>query len=309
MSRPEASRRIGRIVVLSLDSLCAAVALPVLIEHLPGRIAGICLSRRFGGKYGSVWTQAKRNCGRSGLAFLIYTTLQFILFYPMSFVAHAICLLQGRRGRLLPLRQLARRHGVPIFSTRDPNSDGVVERIRALKPDLIVICYFDHIVRQRLIEIPDWGVINIHPGLLPDNRGPAPNVWTVINGSNRVGASVHYVDGETLDTGPVLKLEAIERDQGESVLSLDCRMLSLGARMAADVIVEIENGTAHAVPQQPGAGQYYSFPTRDDMRRFSAQGGRLYRLSDFVRQFFDQAGAGSAGGPVTPGAPPRHTAR
>jgi methionyl-tRNA formyltransferase len=115
-----------------------------------------------------------------------------------------------------------------------------------------------------------------------------PNVWAVIDGSDQVGASVHYVDGETLDTGPVLKLEALKRDPGDSVLSLDCRLLSLGARMTIDVIADIESGSARAVPQDPGAGQYHSFPTRDDLRRFSNRGGRLYRLSDFVRQFFDQ---------------------
>jgi methionyl-tRNA formyltransferase len=115
-----------------------------------------------------------------------------------------------------------------------------------------------------------------------------PNIWAVIDGSDQVGASVHYVDGETLDTGPVLKLEALKRDPGDSVLSLDCRLLSLGARMTIDVIADIESGSARAVPQDPGAGQYHSFPTREDLRRFSNRGGRLYRFSDFVCQFFDQ---------------------
>jgi folate-dependent phosphoribosylglycinamide formyltransferase PurN len=288
MSRSEISPRIERIVLLTLDSLCAAAAVPILMEHFQGRIAAICLSRRFGGKYGSVWAQARKNYRRSGWAFLIYTTLQFIMFYPMSFLAQVVNRLRGRSSSLLPLRQLARRYGIPIFSTRNPNSDGIVDRIRSLDPDLIVICYFDHVVRRPLIEIPRCGVINIHPGLLPLNRGPVPNIWAVIDDCDRVGASVHYVDGETLDTGPILKLEALKRDPGDSVLSLDCRLLSLGARMTIDVIAQIENGSARAVPQDPGAGQYHSFPTREDLRCFSDRGGRLYRISDFVRQFFDQ---------------------
>jgi folate-dependent phosphoribosylglycinamide formyltransferase PurN len=288
MSRSEISPRIERIVLLTLDSLCAAAAVPILVEQLQGRIAAICLSRRFGGKYGSVWAQARRNYTRSGSAFLIYSALQFIMFYPMSFLAGTINRLRGRRPSFLPLRQLARRYGIPIFSTRNPNSDGIVDRIRSLDPDLIVICYFDHVVRRRLIEIPRCGVINIHPGLLPDNRGPVPNIWAVIDGRDRVGASVHYVDGETLDTGPILKLEALERDPSDSVLLLDCRLLSLGARMAVDVIADIESGAARAVPQDPGAGQYHSFPNREELRRFSERGGRLYGIFDFIRQFFDQ---------------------
>ena len=286
MSRPQVPRRIGRIVVLSLDSLCACAAIPVLAEQLSGRIVGICLSRRFGGKYGSVWAQARRSYRRSGFAFVVYTSMQTLLFYPMSFIAQAIDRLRGRPSHLYPLRQLARRHGIPIFSTRDPNSDGVVERIRSLKPDLIVICYFDRVVRSRLLEIPSCGVINIHPGLLPDNRGPVPNVWAIINGRDQVGATVHYVDGETLDTGPILKSAAVARDPRESVLTLDCQLLRLGARLAAEVITEIENGSARETPQDPNAGRYFSFPTRTDLQRFSRQGGRLYRVSDFARQFF-----------------------
>jgi folate-dependent phosphoribosylglycinamide formyltransferase PurN len=287
MPRSQAPQQIGRIVVLSLDSLCACAAIPVLAERLPGRIVGICLSRRFGGKYGSVWAQAKRNYHRSGFSFVVYTSLQTLLFYPMSFIAQAIDRVRRRPSPIYPLRQLARRHGIPIFSTRDPNSHGVVERIRSLKPDLIIVCYFDRVVRSRVLEIPGCGVINIHPGLLPENRGPVPNVWAIINGSDQVGATVHYVDGETLDTGPILKFAAVARDPGASVLTLDCQLLRLGAHLAVEVIDEIENGTKHETPQDPNAGRYFSFPTRKDLQGFARRGGRLYRISDFVRQFFN----------------------
>lgn len=304
MSRPQAPHRIGRIVVLSLDSLCACAAVPVLVEQLPGRIVGICLSRRFGGKYGSVWAQATRSYDRSGFAFVIYNSLQTLLFYPMSFIAQAIDRLRRRPSHLYPLRQLARRHGIPIFSTRDPNNQGVVERIRALEPDLIIICYFDRVVRGRVLEIPSCGVINIHPGLLPGNRGP--NVWAVINGWDQVGATVHYVDGETLDTGPILKSAAIARHPHKSVLTLDCQLLRLGARLATEVITEIENGTAQETPQDPNAGRYFSFPTRTDLQSFSERGGRLYRFSDFVRQFFNPMDPAPPDGAIS--APPHQSA-
>jgi hypothetical protein len=76
----------------------------------------------------------------------------------------------------------------------------------------------------------------------------------------------------------------------------------LGARLAAEVVGEIEKGTTQETPQDPNAGQYFSFPTRADLRGFSSSGGRLYRLSDFVRQFFNPVEV-AADSPV--GAPPR----
>jgi len=286
MSPPGTSRSIDRVVLLSLDGLYSGIALPLLAERLQGKIVGICLSRRFGGKYGSWWAQLKKNYTRSGLDFVIYGALQLALFYPMGAIAAGINRLSGRRQCVYPLRQLARVHGIPIFSTREPNNDAIVERIRSLKPDLIVVCFFDHVIRQRLIELPSCGVINIHTGLLPDMKGPVPNIWAAIEGCARVGASVHYIDAETLDTGPILKRKAIDRDPCDSVLALDCRLVRLGAELAIEAIAEIENGSARAVAQDPQAGNYFSYPTRDDLRRLRRQGGRLYRLSDFVRQFF-----------------------
>jgi len=286
MPQPPATRPINRIVLLSLDNLYPGLALPLLAEHFQGRIVGICLSRRFGGKYGSFWTQIKKYYARSGPDFLVYMSLQLLLFYPMSYLAGAINRLLGRSKRVYPLRQLGRKYGIPVFSTREPNSDGIVQRIRSLKPDLIISCYFDHVIRQRLIEIPTSGVINIHTGILPDMKGPVPNVWAVIEGHKVVGASVHYVDAETLDTGPVLKISRVERNADESALSLDCRLLCLGARLAIEATAEIESGKARAVVQDQKAGHYFSYPTRDDLRRFYQRGGRLYSFRDFVRQFF-----------------------
>lgn len=285
MSHPQNVRPIERIVLFNLDTLSSAAALKPLFERFGGRIVCVCKSRRFGGKYGSWWTQLKRNYRRGGSGFVIYVGLQLILFYPMSRLASAINRLLGRPNWVYPLRELAQNR-IPVIATRDPNSDAFVEHIRSLKPDLIVSCLFDHVIRQRLIEIPTRGVINIHPGLLPDIKGPFPNVWAAILGCEQVGATVHYVDAESLDTGPIIKRRTIERDPGESVLALDCRALRLGIDLAIEAITEIENGSARAVAQDKNAGTYLSYPTRDDLRRLRRQGGRLYSLSDFFREFF-----------------------
>jgi methionyl-tRNA formyltransferase len=246
----------------------------------------MCLSRRFGGKYGSWWTQLKKNTSRSGLDFVIYSALQLVLFHPMSALAAGINFSLGRRRTVYPLRQLARRYGIPVFSTREPNNETIVERIRSLQPDLIVVCYFDHIIRRPLIEVARCGVINIHPGLLPAMRGPAPNVWSIIEECGQVGVSVHFIDSETLDTGPLLKLHETARNPGESALALDCRLIRMGAELALEAITEIETGSARAIPQDASAGRYLSYPTRADLRRMRQQGGRLYRFYDFVQPFF-----------------------
>jgi folate-dependent phosphoribosylglycinamide formyltransferase PurN len=285
MPQPQTGRPIERIVLFNLDMLSSAVALKPFFEHFDGRIVCICKSRRFGGKYGSIWTQMRRNVRRSGLEFGVYAGLEFVLFHPMSRLAGAINRLRGRPNSVHPLRDLAPA-GASIVSTNDPNADDVVAHIRSFKPDLIVSCMFDHVIRQRLIEIPTCGVINIHPGLLPDIKGPFPNIWAAVLGCKQVGATVHYVDSETLDTGPIIKRRAIDRDPDDSVLALDCRVLEIGVQMAIEAIAEIEDGSVRPVNQDQNAGRYLSYPTRHDLRVLRRQGGRLYRISDFLREYF-----------------------
>lgn len=286
MPEPGDRRKINRIVILSLDSLCTAIAVPILVRHFQGRIAGICLSRRHGGKYGSAGHQIRKTYLRSGIQLIVYGALQLILFYPACYVANALNWLARRPKRIFPIRQLARRNGIPIFSTRDPNSLGAARRIRALDPDLIVSIYFDYVIRQPLIDVPRLGIINVHPGILPDIKGPTPNIWAMIEGRDHVGATVHYIDSENLDTGPILKAEQTECRPGESVLALDCRVAALGAELAIDAIADIENGSARAVAQNMDAGRYLSFPTREDLALLRRRGRRLYRMRDFIKPFF-----------------------
>jgi folate-dependent phosphoribosylglycinamide formyltransferase PurN len=289
MSQPQATRRIERIVLFNLDMLSSAAALEPLFQRFGDRIVLIGKSRRFGGKYGSTWRQFKRNYWRGGIRFVIFISLQLFLFHPMSRLAGAINRLLRLPKHVYPLRELAQMHGISVQPTREPNTVAFVQQIRTLKPDLIVCCMFDHVIRQQLIEIPTCGVINIHPGLLPDIKGPFPNVWAAIRGNDQIGATVHYVDAETIDTGPIIKRRAIDRDPTKSVLALDCQVLRLGIELAIETIAEIEDGGVQAVEQDKGAGTYLSYPTRDDLRRLRRQGGRLYSLSDFFRQFFTRA--------------------
>lgn len=277
-------RRINRIVVLTVDSLYSAIALPCLLKRLPGKVVLICESRQFGGRYGSTWAQAWKHYSRSGLRFLIYLALPFFFFFPMNYFVDHINRWLGRPKRLYSLHQLAGVHGIPVVATSQPNSDAIVNCIRAAKADLIISFYFDRVIKKPLIDLPKFGIVNVHPGSLPDMRGLCSNIWSVISGRHELGASVHYIDSEDLDVGPILKIRKMDRDPHESMLASSCRLARLGAKLAVDTIAELENGIAEPRDQGRG-GCYFSYPTRKDLRIFRRRGGCLYSVSDFVRQF------------------------
>ena len=80
-------------------------------------------------------------------------------------------------------------------------------RIRMLQPDLGLSVYFGYILKPAFIEQFPKGIINLHPSLLPFNRGAHPNIWSIIEGTP-AGATLHYID-TGIDTGAIVAQQEI----------------------------------------------------------------------------------------------------
>ena len=90
----------------------------------------------------------------------------------------------GRDPRTQPLRRIARRYGLPVYSTRDINSPGLRDRVAGWKPDLFVSIYMNQLFGPELLAISRLGTTNVHPSLLPRHRGMAPYVWAMSEGDS-----------------------------------------------------------------------------------------------------------------------------
>lgn len=268
--------RIARIALLNLDCLASRPAIAALFQALPGRIGLVVASRRYGGKYGGFWRQTARNLARSGLRFSAYLSLNYVSYKPLAALGRAL------GWPCLTLRQMARRHGAGYLETHEPNAPEVLARIAAFAPDLVISANFDHVIRRHLIALPRHGVINIHTSLLPEFRGPFPPFWALRHGAATVGVSVHAIDSEELDTGPLLAQRALAPAPGETALALDARLQRAGAELALETIAQLEAGTAKPSPQ-PAGGSYYSYPEQGAVAAFHAAGARLWSWRDAVR--------------------------
>ena len=282
----EMPQPIRRIVLFSLDGLISAVALHRLVKRLDGRVVAVVASQRYGGKYGSFWAQFVRNYRRSGWDFVTYLGLLLLWFRPAIAVARVINKLLGRPDSAISLSKLVQTYDIPVIRTREPNDDAVIGRLHALEPDLFVVAYFDHVIRAPLIAVPKRGVINIHSALLPDLRGPFPAFWALLRDARPVGVTVHGIVDENNDTGPIIQQQKINPSPEASVLTLDCELMRAGADLAIETIEALQRGGAEFTPQQPGAGSYDPYPSRDDVAALKKTGRRLFTLSDFFQQVF-----------------------
>ncbi|MBI2474195.1 MAG: hypothetical protein HYV68_00675 [Candidatus Taylorbacteria bacterium] len=279
----EKIHHIHRIVILTLDSLYSGVALHDFVTAFPERIVLICASKRYGGKYGSFFAQLRRNWIRSGYKFVNYLSYHFIYYHVFLHFTDLINIILRRPKKVYSIRQLAKKFGINTVESTDPNSAEIVAKIRATEPDLIISVYFDHVIRKPIINLPKFGVINVHTALLPDYRGPFPPLWPILKKEQKIGVTIQYVNNERLDAGPILAQKIFPLIKGESVLGADCRLVKEGIALAKEVIIQIENGHARAVAQEVhGPGNYYSYPRKADLKHLSVP---LVKTRDFVKQY------------------------
>lgn len=92
---------------------------------------------------------------------------------------------------------------ITFYRATKINADETYRKVFELQPDLCVVAHFERLIKQPLLDIPSMGFINLHPSLLPDYRGMAPQHWPIINREKEAGITVHYVD-ETADTGDII---------------------------------------------------------------------------------------------------------
>jgi methionyl-tRNA formyltransferase len=161
---------------------------------------------------------------------------------------------KGRGQKLMapPVKELALKHGIPVHQPLKVRNPEVIELIRELHPDVIVVVAFGQILPKALLEIPPGGCINVHASLLPRYRGAAPLNWCIVNGEHETGVTTMLMD-VGLDTGPMLLKRSTPLDGNEDIVSLHDRMSTMGAELLSETMDALEAGTI--VPQEQDSDQ------------------------------------------------------
>lgn len=170
--------------------------------------------------------------------------------------------------------------GVPVLEVGRLDHPNVVRAIAAFSPDFICVACFPRRLPRAVLDLPPCGCLNVHPSLLPENRGPAPLFWTFRSGATFTGVSVHLMTDE-LDRGDIIIHDRQEVPEGISGAELDRQCAVLGGRLLVQAVHDIWAGTATRRVQQPGEGNYQGWPRACDFEvRTSWSAERAFR---FVR--------------------------
>ncbi|MGE5840040.1 MAG: methionyl-tRNA formyltransferase, partial [Deltaproteobacteria bacterium] len=135
------------------------------------------------------------------------------------------------------------------------SDESFCSRIGAKSPDLIVVVAFGQILKKKLLDIPRWGVINVHASLLPNLRGAAPIQWTVLNDEAKTGLTVMQMD-EGMDTGPILFQEEIPLLKDETAGHLHDRLASMAGDLMARSLERLSGNIIKGIPQDHTRATY-----------------------------------------------------
>jgi methionyl-tRNA formyltransferase len=159
-----------------------------------------------------------------------------------------------------------RRYGDEIISAAGLTSDvvfdastlrqpEVMEAIAELKPEIALSILFGYILRAEFINIFQYGVINLHPALLPYNRGAYPNVWSIVD-QTPAGITLHYID-PGIDTGDIIAQREVLVEPIDTGRSLYQKLERASLALFTEIWPQIKRDEVNRSPQNLRAGTFH----------------------------------------------------
>ena len=141
-----------------------------------------------------------------------------------------------------------------IISANQPE---VVQFIKENSIDCIFTIGYGEILEKGVINAPKKGIINFHPGLLPENKGADPFASSIFNNEFKTGVTFHYID-EGIDTGDIIYRKEIECLKSDNY---DLLQLKIGIQATIELnefIKSLIEEKSLRIGQKKGDGSYFN---------------------------------------------------
>ncbi len=176
-----------------------------------------------------------------------------VLMLP-SFVAHGLV-------------ERAWEEAIPVFrcgaNGQHPAMwDDTYAAVAEIAPTVIVVACWHTRLPDRLLALPLWGGMNLHPSLLPHFRGPTPLFWQRHAGMRETGITIHAMTHKW-DAGNIYLQQALPLPDGATMEVLDTLTGTVGGNLLVQILQHKGAEKPQSFPQPPG-GTYQTFPTGHD---------------------------------------------
>ena len=153
------------------------------------------------------------------------------------------------------------RHDIPILAVAKHDDESCLSLIRDLDPALMVLGG-TRIVRGEMLAYPAEGVLNSHPGLLPECRGSASPAWSIYH-DIPIGSSCHFCTPE-IDQGDLVGRRQVPVLRGERYQDLCHKTLTMAGTLMTEALVAWADGSLERHRQPQGESRHPTFKNMPD---------------------------------------------
>ncbi len=162
---------------------------------------------------------------------------------------------RGKKVEILPLKAKALELGITVLQPEKIRDPQFVEVLKSFQSDIFVVAAYGQILSREILEIPNFGALNIHGSLLPDYRGAAPIQRAIIDGKKKTGVTIMLMS-EGMDTGDMLSKAEYPITESTTFLDLYRSLSLLGGHLLIETMEKFLAGALKPVPQDNSVATY-----------------------------------------------------
>ena len=269
-----------RVVILSNTDLTSSRLFRTVCEDPRVEVCAVAFTTTITSKGG--WFKSVCDIfRRTGLGYFIYASFWHGTFLIKERLCHFFPVLKKWFVDFFSLRNWAVEHRIPVIESADFNADAFLDRIRPLKPDLL-ITRINQILKAPILDLAPNGAWCLHSSFLPRYRGIATEFHSLANGEKQLGFTVFRMI-PALDQGGIVLQEAYPIPADISLHALIELSGRSGCRVIRKALDALHDGTVRTVPQSREGASYFSWPDRQSVRAFRKKKHRFIRWHEFLR--------------------------
>ena len=172
---------------------------------------------------------------------------------------------RGNKIIFSPVKQFGIDNEIEVIQPKKVKDEKIIKKIKEINPDLIVVVAYGKILPKEIIDIPKYGIINVHSSLLPKYRGASPIHSAILNGDTESGVSIMYIE-EGLDSGDVILQESCDILENDTLGTLHDKLKDLGAIGLEKALKLIEDGKVEATKQDESLATFVKPITKEQTK-------------------------------------------
>ncbi len=170
---------------------------------------------------------------------------------------------QKRSSKVVPppVKVLAEQYGIPVLQPEKIND--LYDSLAVLMPDIIITAAYGGFLGKKLLTLPHYGCVNIHPSLLPKYRGASPINAALLNGDSLTGVTIFRMNKQ-MDRGDILYQTELQIAEDDNHTSLSKKLANKAANDLLVLLDKLQNGEIKEKKQDDSNATYCCKIQKDD---------------------------------------------